>query len=143
MWIIIKLQFMGILEKAQLRHSRFYMDILCRCEKLYLQDNNNLKQSVEMLDKEWRNIQLAVARCESQAEGESAGTLLCSDYSKEGINLLSMRLHPQVRLRWAEAALNASRQLKRLEAQAGHLNDIGLAHMDMGQARLAIKSYKQ
>jgi len=134
---------MRILEEAQLRHSRFYMGILCRCEKLYLQDYNNPSQSVELLDKEWRNIKLAVAWCEGHADGESAATLLCSDYSKEGSHLLRLLLHPQDHLHRAEAAFNASRQLNRPDSQATHLNNIGLAYMDMGQVRLAIKSYKQ
>src|SRR5215212_8118009 len=112
---------MTMLQEAQLRHGRYYMDILCRCERLCSRDSDNLAEATELLDKEWNNIALAKTWCDSQTDAESAGASLCSECSREGVHLLSLRLHPQERLRWSRAALTASAKLERLESQATHL----------------------
>jgi hypothetical protein len=54
------------LHEAKIRHALHYARTLRGREELYSRLNNNMGQAIELLEKDWRNIQAAQEWCEQE-----------------------------------------------------------------------------
>jgi tetratricopeptide (TPR) repeat protein len=128
---------------SQFRHAKHYLNVVSETKELYEQGGEALKRGLDMFDLEWVNIQTGQVWAATHASENDAAAQLCSAYPDFGKNLLKLRQHPQERIRWREAGLIAARRLKKLDAVARHLNELGLAYYELGESRRAIEFYEQ
>ena len=124
-----------------LRHATHYENILELANYLYLQGNENITQGLKLYDTEVENINVGQAWASERAEKDNAAAKLCNAYPRDEI--ISLRLHSREQIRWAEAALKATRQLKDMDGEWIHLGVLGLAYYALGETRKAIEFYEQ
>ncbi len=68
---------------------------------------------------------------------------LCNAYPDAGAYLVSLRLGPNERIQWLQAALNASQRLGNAITTQAHLGNLGLAHDELGDFSTAIEYLEQ
>lgn len=81
------------LRQARLRRARHYLELLKECDRLYYQGGDALVRALDLIDREWANIQAAQTWVERFSCEASDETVLCSDYPYRGayvLNLLSL-----------------------------------------------------
>lgn len=128
---------------AKHRFSSHYQSILHEADALYEQGGKWLKQGIDLLDLEWQNIQNAQIWARRHADDDRAACELCNSFPDAGKYVLSLRQHPRERIRWNEAALEASRSLNRRKSTARHLIALGDSYIDLGEINHAIDCYEQ
>ncbi|HKS41934.1 MAG TPA: tetratricopeptide repeat protein [Blastocatellia bacterium] len=128
---------------GQQRHASHYKTVLDKVNEFYLQGGEALKQGLTIFDLEWRNIQAGQVWAASNVEKDDAAAELCSNYSTAGVYLLLLRQHPRGRIRWLEAALSATRRLKKRSIEGRHLGSLGMAYADLGETWCAIEYHEQ
>ncbi|NDD65479.1 MAG: hypothetical protein EBZ36_16120, partial [Acidobacteria bacterium] len=128
---------------AKHRFSSHYQSILHEADALYEQGGKWLKQGIDLVDLEWQNIQNAQIWARRHADDDRAACELCNSFPDAGKYVLSLRQHPRERIRWNEAALEASRSLNRRKSTARHLIALGDSYVDLGEINHAIDCYEQ
>jgi tetratricopeptide (TPR) repeat protein len=128
---------------ARQRHSAHYQSVLHEADALYEQGGRFMKQGLELVDLEWRNIQAGQVWAATQAGNDRGACELCNSYPDAGKYVLDLRLHPRERIRWSESALSAARKLKRRKAAARHLVALGDSYADLAEVHHAIECYDQ
>jgi len=128
---------------AKHRFSSHYQSVLHEADALYEQGGRWLKQGIDLLDLEWQNVQNAQIWARRHAEDDRAACELCNSFPDAGKYVLSLRQHPRERIRWNEAALEASRTLNRRKSTARHLIALGDSYIDLGEINHAIDCYGQ
>jgi tetratricopeptide (TPR) repeat protein len=128
---------------SQRHHAEHYLRALREMHRLYVRGGEALMRGLALFDIEWRNIQAGQSWAEQQAGEDDAAASLCSDYPSAGTYLLDLRQHPREQIRWLEAALAASRRLKRRGAEGTHLGNLGNAYASLGETRRAIEYHEQ
>ncbi|MFM8393324.1 MAG: ATP-binding protein, partial [Acidobacteriota bacterium] len=128
---------------AKHRFSSHYQSVLHEADALYEQGGEWLKKGIDLLDLEWQNIQNAQVWARRHAEEDRAACELCNSFPDAGKYVLNLRQHPRERIRWNEAALEASRTLNRRKATARHLIALGDSYTDLGEIHHAIDCYEQ
>jgi tetratricopeptide (TPR) repeat protein len=135
--------------EAQLRHAEHYKGVLSAANDLYLQGNKNIARGLALFDLERTHIE-AGQRWASDLSGlqdptglYQAAMRLCNDYPDAGVYVLNLRLHPRERIRWLEDGLRAARQLHARSTESAHLDNLGLAHANLGDARKAIEYHEK
>ena len=68
---------------------------------------------------------------------------LCNTYPDAGAYLVSLRLGPNERIQWLQAALNASQRLGNAITTQAHLGNLGLAHDELGDFSTSIECLEQ
>jgi len=129
--------------EAQKRHAVHYETVLLSASDLYLQGNESIKYGLNLFDLEWKNFQAGQAWAEVYANKDNVAEQLCSAYPNAGADLLELRQYPPERIRWHETALTSAKRLKDRPAEGAHRNSLGLAYMNLGEARKAIKFFEQ
>ena len=128
---------------AKHRFSSHYQSVLHEADALYEQGGEWLKKGIDLLDLEWQNIQNAQVWARRHAEDDRAACELCNSFPDAGKYVLNLRQHPRERIRWNEAALEASRTLNRRKATARHLIALGDSYTDLSEIHHAIDCYEQ
>lgn len=96
---------MANLRQARLRCARHYLNLLKECDRLYYEGGTALERALDLIKREWANIQAGQAWAEKFSHGASDETALCSDYPYLGAHVLNLFQHPQDRVRWLDSAL--------------------------------------
>jgi len=124
--------------QARLNHATVFEQILREANDVYSKEEN-IPQIIERLDAEWwSEIQQAQKwTAQYSAENDEAARL-CSSYPFVGELLVYMRLPPNERIQWGEAALAAARRIKDRHAEAAHLHKLAMACIDLGEFQRAI-----
>lgn len=128
---------------AKHRFASHYQSVLHEADALYEQGRDWLKKGIDLLDLEWQNIQNAQIWARRHAEDDRAACELCNSFPDAGKYVLNLRQHPRERIRWNEAALEASRTLNRRRATARHLIALGDSYTDLSEIHHAIDCYEQ
>ena len=130
---------MPSLREAGLRHARYYESVLRNANESYQQGGESTREGLILLDSEWDNIQTGQTWATAFMEVDNNAAQLCSDYPEAGVYILDLRQSFHNRIDWRESALAAARELKRRDAEAVHLGNIGIAYADLGNASKAIE----
>jgi tetratricopeptide (TPR) repeat protein len=128
------------------RHSEYYIELLYSINTLYLKGGGSIQAGLALFDREWANIKAGWSWAESQISNgmnQEHAFRLCKDYANAGAHVLELRLHPAEKISWLEAGLKAARSLRDRLAEGVYLGNLGLANLDLGDARTAIKYYEQ
>ncbi|HKQ78671.1 MAG TPA: tetratricopeptide repeat protein [Blastocatellia bacterium] len=128
---------------ARQRFSAHYQSVLHEADALYEQGGEFLKQGLEMVDREWSNIQDGQVWAATHVDVDRAARELCNSYPDAGKYVLDLRQHPRERIRWSESALAASQKLKRRKAAVRHLVALGDSYTDLAEVHHAIECYEQ
>lgn len=137
---------------AQYRHSRHYLKVLTEAENLYVRGGTSVLLGLKLFDKEWLNIKAGQAWAESligkvrklkKGMGLKYALQLANSYPKDGINVLLLRLDPQVIIHWLETASAAAKMMKDRNSEARHQHYLGLAYADLNEIRKAIECYER
>jgi len=89
--------------EASFRHAKYYLDVLDKAEKLYLQGGNFLRHGLMLLDQEIDNIQTGHSWAAESMEQNLAARELCNDYPRTGALILDLRQTPEDQIGWLEA----------------------------------------
>ncbi|MBK9315545.1 MAG: tetratricopeptide repeat protein [Acidobacteria bacterium] len=125
------------------RHAAHYQSVLHEADAFYEQGGEFLKRGLDLLDLEWHNIQVGQVWAAMRSENDRAACELCNSYPDAGKYVLDLRQHPRERIRWSEAALAASRILKRRKAIGRHLVALGDSYSSLSEVDQAIECYEQ
>lgn len=140
-------------QDAVLRHALLYLRQLVAANDSYLTGGDNMLAALQSFDADWGNIAAAQSRLAklvdnpiaTEGNDEIQRRLLdfCNSYPDAGAYLINLRLSPQERMRWLEAALQASRLLNNDLTTQAHLGNIGLAYWAVGEFQQAISFFEQ
>jgi tetratricopeptide (TPR) repeat protein len=128
--------------QAAKRHAAYYLDIARRANGVYLQGGDSVKQGLELFDSEWANIEAAMKWAGLNSKDDDEAAAYCSEYIKASIDLLDLRVEPRRRLFWLNLAAKAAWRLKDRMAEGLHINSVGSAYLQMGEAARAMKFYQ-
>ncbi|MDQ3817162.1 MAG: tetratricopeptide repeat protein, partial [Acidobacteriota bacterium] len=125
------------------RYSSYYEAVLREANLLYMEGGRGIKKGLSIFDAEWTNISAGQSWAEQQAERDETAAELCNTYPTAGVYLLEVRLSPQERIRWREAARAASQSLKIKVDEAKHTGYLGEAYRAIGETTLALDLHEQ
>lgn len=125
------------------KHASYFLTVLSAANDFYKQGDEGVKKALNLFDKEWGNIQAGYAWAERFLGKDGTATKLCSSYVETGYDLLKMRQRPNVRLKWLESALKASKITLDTEAEMSHLLNTGLEHSSQGGHAQSIDFFQQ
>lgn len=128
---------------AERRHAVHYRNILAQTNKLFLQGGPSQSIALRLVDREWPNIQAGQAWAADRMKEDREAATLTASYSDVGVYTLNLRLWPQERIGWLEAALEAGRILNDRQLEENAIANLGLAYSDLGEARRAIDLQEQ
>ncbi len=128
---------------ARHHHAAHYQSVLHEADALYEQGGEFLKQGLDLVDLEWLNIQAAQTWAATKFESNRMACDLCNSFPDAGKYVLSLRQHPRERIRWSEAALAASKQMKRRKSAAKHLIALGDSYADLSEIHHSLDCYQQ
>jgi tetratricopeptide (TPR) repeat protein len=123
------------------RHARHYLQVLREANELYKQGGDCIVQGLEWFAQERINIEAGQAWTARHAAGEARS--LCIEYPLAGANLLSLRLGPEDRKAWFEAAIRALPRLGDRTAEADLEGNLGNAQRERGELDEAIGHYEK
>ena len=128
---------------ARHHHAAHYQSVLHEADALYEQGSEFLKRGLDLVDLEWLNIQAAQTWAATKFESNRMACDLCNSFPDAGKYVLSLRQHPRERIRWSEAALAASKQMKRRKSVAKHLVALGDSYADLSEIHHSLDCYQQ
>lgn len=145
---------MANLLKAHLRHAILYLKQMDIANDCYLAGNSEIASALLNFDQNQANIIAAqkwlaeyVPKItdEDIQSDEIAHAIvdLCNAYPNTGAYLVSLRLGPNERIQWLQAALGASQRLGNVVTTQAHLGNLGLAYDELGDFTIAIKYFEQ
>lgn len=128
---------------AQERHASHYETVLKAANELFLVDRTSVLRGLTLFDNEWVNIQTGQAWAEAKKTESAEAMRLCVGYGLGGAHVLDLRLNPSTRVKWLEAGLTATRQLKLRDAEGVALSNLGITYLQGGDIRKAIGYFEQ
>ena len=128
---------------AEQRHAEYYRTVLVAAEERYQKGGGETLEGLAMADAEWSNILAGAAWAGGHAQWSPTVLGLVSKYPEACADVLELRLQPQERTVWLEAAISAARKLVDRAAEGRHLGNLGNACADLGESRRALESYEQ
>lgn len=131
------------LARAAANHAVYYEKMLRESNALYEQGGEAMGLGLELFDGEWDNIRAGQAWVATNAKTDPGATQLCDKYADAGAYLFSLRMHPRDWISWLEAALASARRLENRPNEVGHLGNLGIAYIALGEYRRAIEFNKQ
>jgi len=88
--------------------ANFYLRILRYANSIYLQGQDKVKLSLQILDIELQNI--IDAQLWAKENGSSQNVLeLINEFPNAGYKILSLRLHPRIHIDWFNSGLDAAK----------------------------------
>jgi tetratricopeptide (TPR) repeat protein len=125
------------------RHSEHFGDVLSRADELYMKGGEKILAGLELFDLEWPNIQAGQIWAEKNLECDHSAANLCRMYYSTGVYVLSLRLDPVQKISWNKAGIRASRCLGDKVMEVDCLDNLGIAHAELGDAKNAIAYHHQ
>ena len=116
--------------------------MLLNVNQLYLKGGEEVDRSLTMLEKEWRHIESAQTWSILEDNSVSAAEA-CINFAVVGAQILSVRQHPDDRVRWIDAALKCAQRFHVATREAILWNSLGVAHADLNQATRAIECHER
>jgi tetratricopeptide (TPR) repeat protein len=129
--------------EAEWRHAAHYLEVASAANGLYLKGGDAILKGLSLFDTEWPNIRAGQARAAAHAEQDAGAASLCNEYPARAGYCGVLRLHPQERIRWVEAALASARRLKDRPREGMHLVALGSCYSALGQPRLSLQHDRQ
>ena len=129
-------------EQTARRFATHYRDVLREARRLYWTGGDDTFAAFNLFDTERANI------CQGQAWSARHGhkgpdvAELCRDYALSEVNILQLRLTPQERICWLEAAFEACRKIEDQLGQCDAKVCLGNAYLDLGTTDEAIDSFQ-
>ena len=140
----------------QMRYAEYYKNVLSKIDELYIKGEKDAIAGRELFDIEWTNIKSGQKWAEDTAILKTSEKIskslipemkpalhLCSDYASEGAYAIGMLLSPRERIHWLETSLLASHLLKDSKTEGGHLSNIGIAYVQVGEFHKAIDIFEK
>jgi len=128
---------------AARRHAEHYVRVLAAADVLYLKGGESSRRGLFLFDLEWENITAGQAWAAAHVDTDANAARLCNFFPRAGAYCLDLRLHPEKKITWLNAAILAARRLKDKQAEGVHLGNLGNAYRQLGQTKRAIGFYDQ
>jgi tetratricopeptide (TPR) repeat protein/DNA polymerase III delta prime subunit len=125
------------------RHAAHYLQVAKQTNRLYLQGGEHVLEGLRLFDRSWPHIRQGQGWAANQPEGDREAARLSNLYPGVAAFCLHIRLHPEQRIAWLQAAIPAARSLQWKEAESVHLGNLGNAYSDLGQVEKAIVQYQK
>jgi len=125
------------------RHATYYLTVTLNAnEHLEQNDQEGLRQALELFDLEWENISEGHAWAERMSTKDSDATSLCCAYPDAGCRLLDLRQPSDERIEWLKTALSASREMHDRDLELEQLTRLGHAFLHAEQPREALNYFE-
>lgn len=126
------------IDRAAGRHAAHFMAVLGAAHRQYLQGGESVLAGLALADREWANIVAGRDWAAARAATDDVAARLCNLYPDAGTHVLDLRLHARQYIAWLDDALAAARKIKHRDAEGVHLGNLGVAYVNLGEARTAI-----
>ena len=126
-----------------LRHARHFNFVLLDAEETYRRGKEHVEEGIIKFEREWEQIRAGFTWAAARIDEDEWAAKICSTFPTAGSGLLALHMVPISRVSWLEAALKAARKMGFKKSQIWHLNDLGMAYLDMGKARMALECHKE
>jgi tetratricopeptide (TPR) repeat protein len=133
----------GTITTAQFRLASYYLTKLRTIEVAYQHGHEHSTDALFVLDQEWSQIKRWRAWSAEHAYDHDAIADVCMEYTKAGVELFLIRLHPNERREWLEAGLAAARRLGDTHAEMVHQLHLGKTYSYLGSVAIALKHIQQ
>ena len=125
------------------RHDAAFLAALAAANDLYLRGGReNVVAALEAFDRDRADIEAGRRRGAAKLHGGGdAG--MAHAYANAGAYVINLRLRPRERIAWMEDALASARATGNRQAEGNALGNLGIAHLNLGDARKAIEYHDQ
>lgn len=139
---------------ARLRHAILFLQQIDAANDRYLAGDSEAAAALLDFDHNQANIIVAqkwlaeyvpeITNEEIQSDELARAIVdLCNAYPDAGAYLVNLRLGPNERIQWLQAALNASQRLGSAITTQAHLGNLGLAYNELGYFSTSIEYLEQ
>lgn len=128
------------LTALHLAHARHCVRIATEAEAAYNEGGEALLRGLALFDRERAHMENAFAWLRTRHDDEPARMLIALAGVMPWASV--MRFHPQIRVVWQEARLNAARALSDPGEECGALSDLGIAWRHLGEAEKAAECHE-
>src|SRR5687767_9455698 len=118
--------------RAKLRHAQFYAEAADRANNLYLAGGADMLSGLALFDQERTQIDAGWVWALNQAPNTEIDEILLS-YANSTAYIGELRYDIQRIVQLLHAALEATRRLRRPEAESAVLGNLGNAHVIIGE----------
>lgn len=129
--------------EAQMCHAVYYETMARTADRHFLQGGVEFKHGLALFESEWDNIRLARTWAEMRSSEDIRAAKLCSDFLTAAPYCMDLRVMPQERMAWLNAALSAARLLGDRAAEGKHLGDLDLCYHEIGEYQSAAEFQKK
>jgi tetratricopeptide (TPR) repeat protein len=129
--------------RASLEYARHFVTVLWNANELFLKGGAAVKLGLGLFDREWQGIKTGQAWAATNWQNSREAAEVCGNFGAAGADILSLRHHPEERIKWVGAALGAARKLQDRAAEGGLLDNLGAAYSALGDYRQAIGCHQQ
>lgn len=129
---------MPILAEGAFRHASYYLDVLRKTGKLYMQGGEALGRGLALFDQERSNIESGQSWAENNLQADRRAAELCKDFPAVAVELLDLRQHPLDSIRWLEVGITAAKLLGDRSVEAKHLDNLASAYAGSGRPDMAV-----
>lgn len=129
------------MHQAHLRHAAYYEKVARAANLLYSKGHEAADRALIVFDNEWPNIRAGQTWCAQQRLEDSGCAQLCSAYCDAARLCLFLRQQVSEHISWLQTAVGAAVCLKNRQAEADHLNDLGVTYSRLGESRRAVRHY--
>lgn len=131
------------LRKAQLRHARYYLEVVRAAETLLAQGGErNSSSAIGTALDHLPNIDVAMQWARENSESDKCAAQICSDYPKAGALLFSHIYSPQRQLDDCKVAMLAAARAGDSRAESWHAGNLGNAYLNLCHLDEARDCYK-
>jgi len=127
---------------AQLRHLNHYQVVWFNAEYLYSKGSENIANGLELFQSESRHFETAYEWASKTSSATMQITPLLAK-TPSSLRLIHIKVHPNKRLEWFQAALSAAEKMEDLNSQNLLLGNIGTTFDDIAEFQKAIPYYEQ
>lgn len=131
------------LELAKLHHAEHYCMELASANQVFSFGREGIVNGLKVFDRERANILAGQSWAEKSLEINSSSINLCKDFPNSGAFIIDLRLHPDEKIVWLKAGLQASRLSKDSSIEGICLGNLGRAYSELGKTLEAIEYYEQ
>jgi len=132
--------------ESNIRTAKLYVDLLSRTNAHFHAGSDGVATGLALFDLESINIrrwQSWAASVNEANPDDDVVAKLTRDFARVGAEILELRAHPTVCIRWAMACLNASREDQDRRATAAALFMLGHASLPLGEPHQAIDYFNR